>query len=131
MREMENRDEELQLSMEKNRVNGTDKDSRAYRLVFDALRHEPEFRLSSKFSDSVLQRLEETEGRSQYFWLALGFIGFVIAAAVAVALTDFSLDLGFLKHISKFTGLFIFGAAFIVLLHWVDKKLIHGKSADI
>lgn len=131
MNERENMDEELQHSMERNRVNGSDKDSRAYRVVFDALQHEPEFRLSSKFSDSVLQRLEAAEGRSQYFWLALGFFGFVIAAVVAVALTDFSLDFGFLKHISKFTGLFVFGAVFIVLLQWIDRKLIHGKSAGI
>lgn len=131
MNDMEYRDEELQHSMEKNLVNCSDKDSRAYRVVFDALQLEPEFRLSSKFSDSVIQRLEASEGRSQYFWLALGFIGFVIAAVVAVVLTDFSPDFGFLKHISKFTGLFIFGAAFIVLLQWIDKKLFHGKSAGI
>jgi hypothetical protein len=131
MNDMENRDEELQHNIERSLVSGSDKDTRAYRLVFEALRQEPEFRLSSKFSDSVLQRMETAEGRSQYYWFAFVILGFVVAAGVAIALTDFRPDFGFLKHISKFTGLFVFGAAFVVLLQWVDKKLLTGKSARI
>ena len=131
MSDMENIEEELQHRIEKNQVNGGDQDSRAYRTVFDALQREPEFQLSSKFLDSVLHRMEATEERSQYYWFAFVIMGFVFAAGVAVALTDFRPDFGFLKHISKFTGLFVFGAAFIILLHLVDKKLIQGKSGGI
>jgi hypothetical protein len=124
-------DEHLQHQAEKNQFGGGDKDSRAYRLVFDTLRREPSFRLSSGFSDAILRRTENAEGRTQYYWFAFAIAGFFITAGVAIALTGFSPDFGFLKHISKFTGLFIFGTAFIILLHWIDKKLIHGKSAGI
>lgn len=131
MNDVESSDEQLQHMIEKNQVTGSDRDSRAYRMVFDVLRREPGFRLSSRFSDSVLHRMEAAEGRSQYYWFAFAFVGFFIAAGVAIALTGFRPDFGFLKHLSRFTGLFVFGAAFIVFLQWVDKKVIHRKSAGI
>lgn len=125
------KDEELQRYAQENRLTGSDRDSRAYRAVFDALKREPEFRVSSEFSDTVLSRISAAEGRSLYYWMAFVFLGFVIAAGVAIALTGFKPEFGFLKHISRFTGLLVFGAAFILFLQWVDRKLVFHKTPGI
>jgi hypothetical protein len=124
-------DQELQNLAESGMLNGTYRDSRAYRLVFEALKKETEFSLPATFSQSVLQRMEAAEGKNSYVWLAVIFTGFIVAAGVSIALTDFRPDFGFLRHISRFAGLFVFGAAFILLLQWIDRKVIHGKPAGI
>jgi len=48
----------------------------------------------------------------------------MIASVVAILMTEFKLDMGFLSGLSSFKGLIIFGIFFIGLLHWLDKKLI-------
>ena len=127
----DNWEEDLQRSLERDIPGSADKDSQAYRLVFDALQREPEFQLSAKFSDNVLQRLAVARGRDQYTWFAIVILGFVIAAGVSIALTGFRPDFGFLRHISKYSGLFAFGAVFIIFLQWVDKKLVREKEAGV
>jgi hypothetical protein len=126
-----NKEEELQRQAEKNQISGHNVDSRAYLVIFNALRREPEFRLSAKFSEAVLDRISEAESRSLYYWVAFVMLGFIIAAGAAIVLTGFKPDFGFLKHISRFTGLFVFGAGFILFLQWIDRKLVHQKTAGI
>lgn len=132
MSTMENNlEEELQDRVEKGKERSTDRSSRAYRLVFDALQHEPEFRLSAKFSENVLQRLVIIEGRNQYTWFVIVVAGFIIAAGVTIALTGFDPDFGFLKRMSRYSGVFAFGMACIVFLQWLDKKLVREKQPGI
>jgi hypothetical protein len=131
MKPMENKEEHLQQLAENNQFDLSDKDSRAYRRVFDVLRKEPEFQLSSNFSKLVLQHMEAGDGRHTYYWFAAAIAGFVITAGVAIGLTGFKPDFGFLKHASRFTGLFSFGAAFILVLQWIDRKIIQRKASGL
>ncbi len=124
------KEEELQQQAQKNQLSGNDVDSRAYHVVFDVLRREPEFRLSANFSEVVLHKISGSES-PLYYWVAFVMLGFVIAAGAAIILTGFKPDFGFLKHISRFTGLFVFGAGFILLLQWVDRKLVHKEPSGI
>ncbi len=120
-------EEELQRSVEKNGVQGKGFDERAYRTVFNALKKEPSYALPFNFADRVLQRIEaaaEQSTRRELIWFYLGLTAFVAVAGVAVALTGFKINFGVLKFISGYPGLFIFGTAFIMGLHWIDRKVI-------
>jgi hypothetical protein len=92
------------------------------------LKHEPEFTVSSSFADKVVGlAIKKQNSKStfrEYFWFGLGIFVMLIASAVAIFITEFKLDMGFLNSLSSFKGLIIFGIFFIGLLHWLDKKLI-------
>lgn len=126
-------EEEIQHRLEAgDKITGSDVD--AYRKVFDALKREPDFRLPINFADSVMNRItSKQESRSEYFVIAGGVLFFIIAAIVTYALMDFTLsadvfklqaDVGAYQFVKNYSGLFIFGAAFIILLQWVDKRFI-------
>jgi hypothetical protein len=122
----DNREEALQHQAEQHQSIGIDRDSRAYRIVFEALRKETDFQLPARFADSVMDRLQQqgTRSTNEYAWLGVGIFLFFIAAVVAVILTDFKLEWGFLKGASCLLNLFIFGAVFILALQWLDRKFI-------
>ena len=122
-------EEELQKNLEAGKNPQDDElDVKAYQTVFNALKQEPEFTLSPSFADKVMQRVIDKQNSKstfrEYFWFGLGIFVMFIASAVAVLMTDFKLDMGFLKGLSSFKGLISFGIFFIGLLHWLDKKLI-------
>src|SRR6478735_5333472 len=122
-------EEELQKNLEAGKNPQDDElDLKAYQSVFSALKQEPEFTLSPSFADKVMQRVIDKQNSKsafrEYFWFGLGIFIMFIASAVAVLMTDFKLDMGFLKGLSSFKGLISFGIFFIGLLHWLDKKLI-------
>jgi hypothetical protein len=123
-------DEELQNSIEKgNRVDDT-LDSRAYQKVFDALKKEP-YQLPVHFADRVISRMEAQGGLSKdYFWFGLGLFVFIVGAVVAALLANFKLNFGALKFISGYPGLFVFGAIFIALIHYIDKLLLNNKKVS-
>ena len=105
-------------------------DAKAYQQVFSGLKQEPEFRLPVSFADNVMAKIQLQQSRSlrkEYFWLGLGIFLSVITFVVAVVLTGFSFDLGFLNGLSNFKGVLIFGAGFILALHWLDKRLFKAK----
>ena len=118
-------------------------EERAYRTVFDAMKKGPSYKLPSNFADKVMVKIEMASQRSssrELVWLYLGLASFVIAAGVAMVMTNFGelnfgelnfdkIDLGALKFISGYPGLFIFGGLFILGLQWIDKKFIHPKQA--
>lgn len=122
-------EEELQRNLEAGKnPEGDDLDVKAYQTVFDALKHEPEFTLSSSFADKVVRiAVDKQNSKStfrEYFWFGLGIFVMLIASVVAIFMTEFKFDMGFLNGLSSFKGLIIFGIFFIGLLHWLDKKLI-------
>ena len=124
-------EEELQKRVEAGKVND-DLDAKAYQQVFSGLRQEPEFRLPTAFADRVVARIQLQQSKSlrrEYFWLGFGIFLLVITFIVAIVLTEFTFDLGFLEGLSNFKGILIFGAGFILLLHWIDKRLLRGKHA--
>ena len=119
-------DEELQNSIESG-VRDESLDGKAYRRVFDALRKEPTYQLPSNFAIEVIRRMQPVQQTStirETVWLYAGIIAFIVAAGIAIFLTDFKINFGALTFISSYPGLIIFGALFILSLQWVDKKLV-------
>lgn len=130
-------DEELQNSIEKG-FKGKGLEARAYRTVFDAVEKEPSYKLPSNFADKVMVKIEVASKRSasrELVWLYVGLASFVIAAGVAMVLSNFDrlnfdgLNFGVLKFISGYPGLIIFGCLFILGLQWIDRKFISSKQA--
>ena len=126
-------EEELQHKIEaREKISG--RDAQAYRKVFDALEHEPEFGLPLNFADAVMSRIEsKRESRKEYFVLAGGILFFVIATVVTYFMLGIRLStdtfkmqtgVGAYQFVKDYAGLFIFGAAFILLLQWFDKRFI-------
>lgn len=119
-------DEELQKQMEAG-VTVDHKDGESYRHVFNALKKEPAFHVSLPFADRVLARIEKKEEQRDFRWLAVGILLLVIALIVVLVLTK-SFTTGIFSFISGYRGLIIFGIAFVLLLQWVDRKLIHKEK---
>ncbi len=123
-------EEELQNSIERG-LAGNGPEELAYRTVFSALRQSPSYQLPSGFADRVLNRMEavgEKSSSRELVWLYVGLISFTIVGGIAIAMTGFKINFGALKFISGYSGLLIFGAAFILGLQWLDKKIIHRTT---
>jgi hypothetical protein len=120
---MKRTEEELQHQIEKGLVNESE-DARAYQRVFDALKKEPDFHVSLPFADRVLAIIEKKEEQRDYWWMAAGIFLTVIALIVSLALTSAHWTTGAFTFLAGYPGLVVFGIAFILLLHWVDKKVI-------
>ena len=125
---MTTKDEELQSQIEKATfVEGVD--AYAYKKVFDVLKQEPDFQLPVNFADRVVATIEAKKDSSKDFiWFGVGIFMFMMAAVVAIVLTDFKVDFHAFKFIAGYPGLFIFGVAFIFVLQWLDKKLVKPKT---
>ena len=121
-------DEELQKSIESgNKFSGDDPDAKAYQEVFARLGKGPETYLPPDFADKVIVRIREQQRRStsrDFYWLIAGVLLLTIAMIVAVVLSGFKPGLGFLKGMSAYAGLFVFGAAFILFLNGLDKRIL-------
>ena len=124
-REEERFQEKIEANME---FDDSHPDGRAYRQVFQALSTPPRYSLPDAFADKVLRKVEQKEQRSlrvTYAWLVAGIVLLMGACAAAVVLTGFTFEAGFLRNMADYKGLLAFGVAFVLLLHWVDKRLIH------
>ncbi|MFZ6011038.1 MAG: hypothetical protein ACOYXT_11895 [Bacteroidota bacterium] len=128
-------EEELQKNIEAGKpASADDLDIKAYQQVFKALQKEPTVRLSKGFEDRVLAAIAEKEKKStsrDMLWLWLGVFSLVVTMIIAVAFTSFKPDLGFLKGVSSYKGLVVFGIFFIALLNWIDKRLVKNKQVSI
>ena len=127
-------DDELQKGVEAgNKFPAENLDAKAYQEVFARLKKEPEAYLPANFADHVVVRILERQRKStsrDFYWLIAGVLLLTIALVVAVALTGFRPGLGFLKGMSSYAGLFVFGVAFILFLNRLDKKLLPKTGAD-
>ncbi len=122
-------EEELQRNLEAGKnPQGDELDVKAYQSVFNALKQEPEFTLSSSFADKVVgMAVNKQQSKStfkEYFWFGCGVFLMLMAFVVTIVMTEFKLDLGFLNGLNAFKGVIIFGIFFIGLLHWLDKRFI-------
>lgn len=120
-------EEELQHQVERGSVIHDSEDTLAYKRVFDSLRKEPDFHVSISFADRIAALLEKKEERKDYWWLAAGIFLSVIALIVVLAITKVNWTIGAFTFISKYYGLVGFGIVFILLLQWVDKKIIKKR----
>jgi hypothetical protein len=123
-------DEELQRAIENKNIPDNSPDARAYQKVFDALAKEP-YQLPGNFADNVISRLEvkKTSLFRDYFWLALGLLPFIIATVITIVLTGFTIDFSAYRFISGYAGFFFFGAAFILFIQYLDRRLV-GRRAE-
>lgn len=130
---MNQHDDELQKNIEQGvEPMGDDLDVHAYRVLFSRLKREPDFHLPINFSDSVVTRVIEKRKREasrEFLWFGAGMFLLLIAFVVAVALSGFKPNFGFLKNMSSYLGLLIFGVAFILSLQFLDKKIITNKNS--
>jgi len=122
-------DEELQQQAEHGR-SGSSADERAYRMVFQALNRPPSYRLPSNFADRVIQRMEAPARSSarEMIWLYVGLVAFVVAGILTAVLIGFRINAGAFRFVAGYPGLFIFGAAFILSLQWIDKHFVRKPS---
>jgi hypothetical protein len=127
---MKRAEEELQNQIENGLVNESD-DARAYQRVFDALKKEPDFHVSLPFADRILVLIEKKEEKRDYWWMAAGIFLTVIALIVSLILTSAHWTAGVFTFLSGYSGLVVFGVAFILLLHWVDKKVIKKQIRSL
>ncbi|MBL7872935.1 MAG: hypothetical protein JNM78_15065 [Cyclobacteriaceae bacterium] len=117
-------EEDLQNKIEQGLTSDASIDGEAYQYVFKSLKKEPTFHVSTSFADRVVSMLDRKEERRDYWWMAAGIFLSVIALIVTFALVKAELTAGVFTFLSGYQGLVIFGIAFILLLHWVDKKVI-------
>lgn len=116
-------EEDLQNKIEQGLTND-DINSEAYQYVFKSLKKEPAFHVSISFSDRVVSMLDKKEERRDYWWMAGGIFLSVIALIVTLVIVKTEFTTGIFTFLSGYKGLVVFGVAFILILHWVDKKVI-------
>lgn len=124
---MKRADEELQNQIERGSVNESSEDARAYQRVFAALKKEPDFHVSLPFADRIIAIIERKEEKRDYWWMAAGIFLTVIALIVSIVLTSAHWTAGVFTFLSGYPGLVAFGIAFILLLQWIDKKVIRKQ----
>jgi hypothetical protein len=125
---MNSHEEELQKNIEAGQpLPAEDPDVKSYRAVFKALGAQHDFEVSPGFSDRVLRRLAEKRKKDasrDILWLSIGIFLLLVSFMVALMLTGFKLQLGFLRNMAPYGGLFVFGVFFILLLQWLDRRLL-------
>jgi len=128
-----NTDDELQKRFDEGNFSAEGIDAQAYQKVFDTLKREPEYTLPVYFADRLVTRIESKETAKEVsrdkFWLGLGLFSLVVTLIVAFALTDFKPSFGVFRFLAGYTGLAAFAVAFILLLNWIDRKIIRKAEA--
>jgi hypothetical protein len=121
-------DEELQHKIENKNAMDDSADAKAYQKVFSALEKEP-YSLPLNFADDVVKRLESRSASvtTDYVWLALGLLTFIVATVITVVTTGFAIDFSVFRFVSGYYGLFAFGLAFILLIQYLDQRLVFRK----
>jgi len=125
-------EEELQAKIERGETPaGKEMDVKAYQKVFHALKKDPGYKLSGDFATRIAMQIQaRQEGKlsNDYFWFGAGLFFLALAFLATVLFTGFRFDFGFLNVMSDYKGLALFGIAFIVLLNWLDKRLIKTRK---
>jgi hypothetical protein len=97
----------------------------AYRLVFDALRKEPGFHLPSNFASKVAAKaMAENKYNWDKFFLISGCVATAAAFVYALISIQASFSVGIFQFVSSYYGLAVFGVAFVLLLQWIDRRLV-------
>jgi len=130
---MSNKDEDLHTQFERGDFSDEGVDTHLYQKIFEGLKHEPEYTLPLYFADRLVTLIESREKAKEIardnLWLGIGLFSFVIALVVALVLTGFKVSVGAFRFFEGYLGLIIFGICFVLLLHWVDKKILRKVEA--
>ena len=123
IKELLNQDNEHPVSAE---------EAEAVTRILSVLKAEDDsIRLTEGFSETVVQRMIKKQARENRFgWLGyfLGIFGLIVCLVISLVAVDFTPDFGFLKNMSHYSGLFIFGTAFILILNLLEKKIFRVSS---
>ncbi len=122
-----NHEEELQNQIERGLAIHDSEDALAYQRVFDSLKKEPNFHVTLPFADRLIALIEKKEERRDYWWMAIGISLSVIALIVVLVITKVNWTTGAFTFISNYAGLVVFGIVFILLLQWIDKKIVKKR----
>ncbi|MBS1557268.1 MAG: hypothetical protein JST69_00970 [Bacteroidetes bacterium] len=119
------KDELIQHQIEKGDV-PAGWEGRAYRIVFNALKRKPDFKLPSDFAHRVagMAPVRANVFNWDKFFLILGSAGSLVLLLYAILLFRPTLSVGVFRFFSSYAGLAFFGIGFILLLNWLDQKLI-------
>ena len=130
---MTTNDEDLQREFEGGRKPNADGlDAKAYEEVFRALGRDPGYHVSSGFAEQVVARLvvrQQAKQSKDYFWFAAGLLFLLITSVATIMMTGFRLDFGFLNVMSDYKGLAVFAITFVLLLNWLDKRVIRKDAS--
>lgn len=115
-------------------------DARVYRRVLHGLKQEPVYELSADFAHRIIGIIEKKEKRNvpEHVWLATVPVFIITALGITAGVMGFtfnwgslnvfpalnSVDWGFLNSMADYKGILIFGASFIVLLDFIDRRFI-------
>ncbi len=129
---MSQNEEQLQNSMEAGKMPDlSNADEKAYRLVFDSLSKEPEYKLSAGFPDKVIQRVmannQKRESSRDIWWLGPGILFMLIGLVIAITFAGVRFDLGFLKSMADYKWLVFAAAALVVIFNILDKKIVRSR----
>lgn len=108
-------------------------DSISYKKVFEALKRESSAHIPINFADRLVTLIEARESkkssRLELLLFICGAILSVILFAVAIVLTKFELNLGFLKSINNFKGLIAFTIIFTGILLLLERRLLRKEES--
>ena len=105
----------------------TNADAQAYHYIFNVLKKDPEFNLPIQFADRMVSLLEKKEEKKDYYWLAVGILLSVVSLIVAIVLVAERWSINAFSFLSSNVGLVVFGVLFVLLLQWVDKKIVRKQ----
>lgn len=122
-------DEILQNKIESgNETHGTDAD--AYKIVFNSLKQNPQYKLSANFASNVSSRIASKKSFNwDYFLFVAAGISFLAVLIYAIALVKPTFSTGVFTFVSGYSGLVVFAMTFILLLNFIDKKLIRPSHS--
>lgn len=127
-------EEDMQRSLEGGQIpEGEELDVKAYRQVFRVLEKDPGFHLSPEFASRIVARVKSqarTRDSRDYFWFGAGIFFLVITSLATILKIGFQFDFGFLKAMSDYKGLAVFGIVFILFLNWLDKRLVRDRHVQ-
>ena len=116
-------EEEIQKSLERGEMpNGDELDVRAYRQIFRDF--------AARIITRVKLRQQKRDSRD-YFWFVAGLVFLAVASLTTILFSGLRFDLGFLKAMSDYKGLAVFGVAVVAFLNWLDKRLVRGRQAQL
>ncbi|HEY0651625.1 MAG TPA: hypothetical protein VGD65_00810 [Chryseosolibacter sp.] len=125
-------DEEIQKKFEADMFTSVrDSEHRAYGIVFRALSQSPTVKISDTFAERVVKKIvaqRKREARRDFIWLMLGVVFLMVGLIVTASIAGLQFELGFLKEMSHYGGIFIFGIIVILAFSWIEKKALPKTS---
>jgi hypothetical protein len=108
-------------------------DADAYRLVFSALKKDPAPQLRDDFAKRIVARAFAPKKSFDWdkFFLFGGIFTFLGISGYAVLATEFTFSLGAFQFLSNYLYFIIFAIVIVVMLQWIDKKILNPSSAQL